>query len=196
MSARSGSTRYHNAVANKISSIAHHNTLTVLCTRFLPKPYLKLRTRATKSIPYIITLRKHTLSEYIDGECRLYYYFAEVYADLLLCWTLPGINTLLKFTLPQYIAGLYTTLTYCRGKSKLWFYCDLCDLWVLKILWESIFIHYCQISRNVVGGQSERSNTSPETPEGCQLGCRILFSMIGYEAEHWNLIVGRSCWEK
>ena len=35
--ARSGSTRYHIALSNKLSSIAHHITLTILCTRFLPK---------------------------------------------------------------------------------------------------------------------------------------------------------------
>ena len=44
----------------KSARIAHHNTLTVLCTRVLPKTltYPKLRTRAPKPIPYIITLRK------------------------------------------------------------------------------------------------------------------------------------------
>ena len=48
----------------KSARIAHQNTLTVLCTRFLPQAlfYPKLRTRGPKSLPYIITLRKYTLS--------------------------------------------------------------------------------------------------------------------------------------
>ena len=54
---------------------------------FCPKPknYLKLSTRTPKSIPYILTLWKNTLSYYIRGECTLSYYFAEVHAALLLC---------------------------------------------------------------------------------------------------------------
>ena len=48
----------------KSAQIAHHITLTVLSTRFLPKAwtFLNLRTRAPESIPHIITLRKYTLS--------------------------------------------------------------------------------------------------------------------------------------
>ena len=49
------------------------------------KNYLKLRTRAPKSIAYNTTLRNYTLSQYIDGECTLSYYLAEVHAALLLC---------------------------------------------------------------------------------------------------------------
>ena len=87
MSALSGSTPYHIALSNKISSIAQHNTLTVLCTRFLPKTltYLKLRTRAPKCIPYNVTVRKYSLSQYIRGERTLSYYFVEVHAALSLC---------------------------------------------------------------------------------------------------------------
>ena len=104
--------------------IAHHNTLTVLCTlctRFLLKTltYLKSRNRTPESIPYIITLRKYTLSYHIGGECTLSYYFAEVYHVLLLCWATPNIITLLRYTLPHYIAGLHPILTKCSGESNL-----------------------------------------------------------------------------
>ena len=64
-----------------------------------------LGTRTTKSIPYLLTLGKDTLSQYIRGECTLSYYFAEVHAVLLLYWAIPSINTLLWYTLPQYNAG-------------------------------------------------------------------------------------------
>ena len=69
------------------SRIAHDNTLKVLGTRFLPKTltYPKLRTRVPKSLPYNLTVQKHSLSQYTRGERRLSYYFAEVHAASLLC---------------------------------------------------------------------------------------------------------------
>ena len=44
----------------------------------------------------------------------------------------------------------------------------------------SILIHCCRFSLNVVGSQSESSNTSPKSPESCRLRCRGLCSMIGW----------------
>ena len=105
----------------KSARIAHHNTLTLLCTRFLPKTltYPKLRTRAPKSIPNIITLRKIQLVSKHSWQCTLSFYFAVVHAASLLCWAIPSIITLLWYTLPQFIAGLYPILTHCWGKSNL-----------------------------------------------------------------------------
>ena len=45
------------------------------------------------TIQYYIAEKK-TLSQDIGGDCTLSFYFAEVYAALLLCWDIPNINTL------------------------------------------------------------------------------------------------------
>ena len=55
----------------------------------------------------------------LGGECTVFYYFAKVFAALLLCWAIPSIITLLRYTLPQYIAELYPMLTHCCGISNL-----------------------------------------------------------------------------
>ena len=67
MSARSGSIRQYNISSNTISrdrTSKHIPVVYILCAPFLPKTqtYLKSRTRAPKSIPYITTLRKFNLS--------------------------------------------------------------------------------------------------------------------------------------
>ena len=55
--------------ARKSDWMAPPDALTDSYTRFLPKaqPYLKSKTRTSKSTPYIIELPKYTLSYYIGG---------------------------------------------------------------------------------------------------------------------------------
>ena len=64
-------------------------------------------------------IAEKTLLDYIGGDCTLSYYFTEVNAALLLCWAMPKIIALLRYTLPQYIAGLCPILTQCWGESNL-----------------------------------------------------------------------------
>ena len=99
--------------------IAHHNTMTVLCTRFLPKTltYPKLGLGHPKKYPTLLHCGKYSLSQYIRGECTLSFYLAEVHAVLILCWAIPSNNTLLWYTIPYYIVGLYPILTHCWGKA-------------------------------------------------------------------------------
>ena len=75
MSARSGFTRFYNALANKIISDRTSYYIDGLMDSVLPKnlTYTKLRVRAPKFIAYIILLGKNSLSQYICGECRLSY---------------------------------------------------------------------------------------------------------------------------
>ena len=69
MSARSGSTGYHNSLSNKISSIAHHNTLTVLCTQCSPEAwtYLKLKTRQPNPYHTLLDCGNNPLLKYWWG---------------------------------------------------------------------------------------------------------------------------------
>ena len=66
MSARSGFLRFYNALANKKPArIAHHNTLTVLCTRFIAESPNSAQVKDSKNqihtIHSYIALRKYTL---------------------------------------------------------------------------------------------------------------------------------------
>ena len=77
MFARSGSTRYHNALPKKAAGIAPPNTLTDSYIPSLSKvqPYLNFMTQTPKYKPHFITLPKYTVL--INSRV--------VYAILLLC---------------------------------------------------------------------------------------------------------------
>ena len=98
----------------KSARIAHHNTLTILCTRFLPKTqiYLMLRTRTPKSIPYIPTLGSVryliTLLKY-TRPC----YSIELYSALIHCCGILSLNTLLEYTQYQHIAEENPIFVHC-----------------------------------------------------------------------------------
>ena len=84
---------------------------------FCRKLKLISRTSAPKSIPYIVTLPKLTLSYYIGEECTLSYYFADVYAALSLCCAIPNNTTLLSYStsIPWWAIPI---ITHCWGKSN------------------------------------------------------------------------------
>ena len=60
------------------------------------------------SVRYLITLLKY----------RLFHYIVELHPTFLLCWAIPDPNTLLKYTLPYYIAKQFPNtnklLSYTR----------------------------------------------------------------------------------
>ena len=101
-SARSGSTRNHNALLNKISSDGTSKYRDGLMHSVFAD---SLNLSQVKDSGAQIHTTHYYIAEIYPvwihwWECTLFYYFAEVYATFLLCWATPSINTLLWYTLP------------------------------------------------------------------------------------------------
>ena len=117
MSARSGSTRRHNTLSNEISlartSVYLDGLMQSMHSIFGGS--LNLSQELGHPNPYQTLLQcgnLHCLITLVGnvGECTLSYCFAEVYAALLLCWAIPNIITLLRYTLSFYFAELFLIL--------------------------------------------------------------------------------------
>ena len=106
MSARSGSTRYHNALPNKISSDCTSYYLDGLMHSVFAKS-LSL-SQVENSGTQILTVQYYNAQIY-----PVLKHWWGMYAVLLLCWGIRHIITLLSYTQQWYIVVVYSTLIHC-----------------------------------------------------------------------------------
>ena len=90
----------------KSARIAHHNTLTILCTRFFAESKNLSQVKDSNN-------QIHTIQSYIAERYLVLIHSWRVYAILLLCWDTRCLITMLSYTQQKYIVVVYSTLIHC-----------------------------------------------------------------------------------